>query len=71
MTVESHTITEITVIEHLNDRGASAESITDTIINQQKIDVDTMAGATNSSTVIKKAVENAILTAAETTITEN
>lgn len=30
------------------------------IIEEQKIDVDTISGATNSSTVIKKAVENAL-----------
>ena len=30
------------------------------IIEEQKIDVDAVSGATNSSTVIKKAVENAL-----------
>lgn len=29
-------------------------------IEEQKIDVDVVSGATNSSTVVKKAVENAL-----------
>lgn len=37
-----------------------AETIIDKIIDEQKIDVDAVSGATNSSTVIKKAVENAL-----------
>jgi uncharacterized protein with FMN-binding domain len=32
----------------------------DQIVSEQKIDVDAISGATNSSKVIKKAVENAL-----------
>jgi uncharacterized protein with FMN-binding domain len=32
----------------------TAEVITDSIVDEQKIDVDAISGATNSSTVIKK-----------------
>ena len=53
-------IKTINLIEHQNERGSAAEVITDTIIKEQKIDVDTVSGATNSSQVIKKAVENAL-----------
>ena len=60
--VVSHSsIKTISLIEHKNDRGSSAEVITDTIVAQQKIDVDTVSGATNSSQVIKKAVAEALL----------
>lgn len=38
----------------------SAEKIIDKIVGEQKIDVDGISGATNSSNVIKKAVENAL-----------
>jgi uncharacterized protein with FMN-binding domain len=47
-------------LEHRHERGKTAEVITDSIIDEQKIDVDAISGATNSSTVIKKAVENAL-----------
>ena len=35
--------------------------LADRIMEEQKIDVDAVSGATNSSVVIKKAVENAYL----------
>jgi len=54
-------IEKITLLEHKNERGTPAEVITDNMIKEQKIDVDTISGATNSSKVIKKAVENALL----------
>lgn len=60
--VVSHgVIKTINLIDHKNERGSSAEVITDTIIAQQKIDVDTVSGATNSSQVIKKSVAVALL----------
>ncbi|MCI8299875.1 MAG: FMN-binding protein, partial [Lachnospiraceae bacterium] len=43
-----------------NGRGSRAEVVVDRIIEEQKIEVDAVSGATNSSTVIKKAVENAL-----------
>ena len=60
MTVRNGVITSIDILEHKNQRGKPAEVVTDRIIEEQKIDVDAISGATNSSTVIKKAVENAI-----------
>lgn len=60
VTVESGEIISIDILEHKNGRSKSAESVIDEIVNEQKIDVDAVAGATNSSKVIKKAVENAI-----------
>lgn len=60
VTVESGEIISIDILEHKNGRGKSAESVIDEIVNEQNIDVDAVAGATNSSKVIKKAVENAI-----------
>ena len=60
VTIKDNKINHIQLIEHKNQRGASAVSIIDTILEEQKIDVDTVSGATNSSKVIKKAVENAL-----------
>ncbi len=61
VTVQHNAITSIDIMEHKNDRGKPAEIVVDKIIEEQKIDVDTVSGATNSSTVIKKAVENALI----------
>ncbi|MDF2543780.1 MAG: FMN-binding protein [Herbinix sp.] len=61
VTVEEGRITDIKILEHKNDRGSAAEKITNEIIDKQMIDVDAISGATNSSKVIKKAVENALL----------
>lgn len=58
--VENGEITNINILEHRNERGKAAEIVTDKIIEEQKIDVDAVSGATNSSIVIKKAVENAL-----------
>ena len=58
--VQNGEITNINILEHRNERGKTAEVIADSIVDEQKIDVDAISGATNSSTVIKKAVENAL-----------
>lgn len=58
--VKSGEITEIIILEHRNERGGSAERVISDVKNQQKINVDAVTGATNSSTVLKKAVENAL-----------
>ncbi len=60
VTVRDGAITNIDILEHKNERGKAAEIVTDRIIAEQKTDVDAVSGATNSSTVIKKAVENAL-----------
>ena len=60
VTVRSGRITALNVLEHRNDRGSAAESIVVVIVKKQRIDVDAVAGATNSSMVIEKAVENAL-----------
>ena len=67
VTVQNGEITNINILEHRHERGKTAEVITDSIIDEQKIDVDAISGATNSSTVIKKAVENALKSSKLTT----
>ncbi|WP_139650656.1 FMN-binding protein [Raoultibacter phocaeensis] len=61
VSVENGRITEIELLEHKTERGQAAEAITDAIVEAQRIDIDTISGATNSSKVIQKAVENALL----------
>ena len=60
VTVEDGEIVSINILEHRHERGKAAETVIEKIIEKQKIDVDAVSGATNSSTVIKKAVENAL-----------
>lgn len=60
VTVQNGEITNINILEHRNERGKAADAITNKIVDEQKIDVDAISGATNSSTIIKKAVENAL-----------
>jgi Uncharacterized protein conserved in bacteria len=61
VTVKNGIITDINLLEHKNERGSSAEKIIEKIIEIQEVDVDAVASATNSSIVIKKAIENALL----------
>ncbi|MBD5098417.1 MAG: FMN-binding protein [Clostridiales bacterium] len=60
VTVQNGKIIDISILEHKHERGKAAEAIIDEIVDEQRIDVDAISGATNSSTVIKKAVENAL-----------
>lgn len=60
VTVKDHKIENINLAEHKNGRGKSAEVITDRVVNSQSLQVDTVSGATNSSKVILKAIENAL-----------
>ena len=60
VTVEDGEIVSINILEHRHERGKAAETVIEKMIEEQKIDVDAVSGATNSSTVIKKAVENAL-----------
>ncbi|MCI9079950.1 MAG: FMN-binding protein [Lachnospiraceae bacterium] len=60
VSVENGKIVSINILEHKHERGKAAETVIEKIIEEQKINVDAISGATNSSTVIKKAVENAL-----------
>ncbi len=58
--VKNHAIENINIINHKNERGKKAEQIIDKIVSAQSLKVDTISGATNSSKVLIKAVENAL-----------
>ncbi|WP_367270567.1 FMN-binding protein [uncultured Clostridium sp.] len=60
MTVNNNKIEDIELLNHKNERGKPAEIIVNEVIKEQKITVDTVSGATNSSKVILKAIENAL-----------
>ena len=60
VTVRNGEMTDIAILEHRQERGKAAEAVISDMLAEQKIEVDAVSGATNSSTVIKKAVENAL-----------
>lgn len=62
VTVKNHRIEEIELVEHKNGRGSSAEVIPSKVIETQSLEVDVVSGATSSSKVILKAIENALIT---------
>lgn len=60
VTIKDHKITEIELVEHSNGQGKPAEVITQKVIEEQILDVDSISGATYSSKVILKAIEDAL-----------
>ena len=59
--VKDSAITSVEILEHRTERGQKAEQIPEKIVDEQKITVDTVSGATNSSKVIEQAVYNALM----------
>lgn len=53
-------IAAIDLLEHRNGKGKPAEAVLPAIVEEQRIDVDSVSGATYSSMVLKKAVEAAL-----------
>lgn len=60
VTTKNHKIAEIELLRHRNGRGTPAEIITDKVVEAQTLEVNTVSGATLSSKVILKAIENAL-----------
>lgn len=60
VTVVDGKISDIEILEHRNERGSRAENIIEDILAEQRIEVDAVTSATNSSLVIEKACENAL-----------
>jgi len=60
VTVKDHKIVDIVLLNHKTERGKSAEVIPGKVLEAQSLQVDTISGATNSSKVILKSIENAL-----------
>jgi uncharacterized protein with FMN-binding domain len=58
--IRDHRIEDIEILKHDNGKGKAAESITKDVIARQSVQVDVVSGATYSSKVILKAIENAL-----------
>lgn len=59
--VADHRIVAVELKEHRNGQGKGAESLLPHIVATQSVELDAVAGATYSSKVILKAVEQALL----------
>ena len=60
VTVRDYRMESIELLEQENGRGTPAEAILSQMVQKQTTAVDAVSGATCSSKVIRKAVENAI-----------
>jgi len=60
VTIKGHQISKIDLIKHDNGKGAAAETILGEVVKAGSLDVDAISGATFSSRVILKAIENAL-----------
>jgi len=60
VTVLGHRITGIELVKHQNGQGSAAEVIPEQVIVAQSLQVDVVTGATASSKVILKAIDNAL-----------
>lgn len=58
--VKDHQIQAVNLVKHKSERGKRAEVIPEKVVKAQSLQVDTVSGATNSSKVILKAIENAL-----------
>jgi len=58
--IKDNVIKDIKLIEHKTDKGASAEVIPQKVVDAQSLKVDTISGATNSSKIILKSIQNAL-----------
>jgi len=59
--VKDNKIISIDLVEHKNAKGGKAKIIPDRVVKNQTLQVDMVTGATNSSKVILKAIENALI----------
>lgn len=58
--VRNGQIEKIILTKHKHGRGEKAESIVDTVVEKQTLEVDAVSGATGSSKIILKAIEKAL-----------
>lgn len=65
VTVKNHQLTAVELLKHQSGQGAPADIILDQIIEAQTLKVDVISGATYSSKIILKAVENSLNNAIE------
>lgn len=60
VTINNHQITGVNLLKHQNGQGAPAEAILNKVVDAQTLQVDIVSGATYSSIVILRAIENSL-----------
>ena len=60
VTVQKHALREIRLLRHENGQGAPAEAMLPEMLSRNTSEVDSVSGATLSSTAIRAAVRNAL-----------
>lgn len=65
VSIENHRIKSVELIEHDHGQGDGAEVIPKHVVDSQRLDIDVVTGATYSSKVILKAIENALISGIE------
>ncbi|MBM7614202.1 FMN-binding protein [Alkaliphilus hydrothermalis] len=60
VTVKDHKIINVNFLKHKYGMGGKAEVITEKVIEKQSLEVDAISGATGSSVIILKAIEDAL-----------
>lgn len=60
VTVKNRLLTNIELVKHVNGQGSAAEVLPGKVVDTQSLIVDTVTGATASSKVILKAIEDAL-----------
>lgn len=60
VTVKDSKIVDIILLKHKTEKGKPGEAVTAEVIKAQSLQVDVISGATNSSKVILKSIENAL-----------
>ena len=63
ISVQDNKIIAIKIVKHSNGQGQPAEVIINKVIEKQTLDVDVISGATYSSKVILKSIEDALIKA--------
>ena len=61
VTVKGHEIASARILKHQNGQGSAGEAVVERAVQANSLQVDTVAGATYSSKVLLKAMENALL----------
>ncbi len=59
--VNDGVVYKIDILKHYHGPGYGADKITEEIIKKQILKIDSITGATKSSTVLIKAIENALM----------
>jgi len=60
MTVKDHVIASAKILKHRNGQGSAGETVVKQAVQANTLQVDTVVGATYSSKVLLKAMENAL-----------